>query len=232
MLISSASEEKMGVDINNQLLTKYTVTHNKKFDERINRVGDKLVSSIKDKRGITYKFGVVQDENLNAFTIPGGYIYATTGLMEAFQSDDQLAAVLAHEIGHSEARHAVKKLEAAIGYTTFMTVAYVLDTREEDKKGEWKYLKTGTDVAFSLINLGYGRKDEYEADKLSVKYTYEAGYDPYAIIAVMEKLKEKEAGGNAKWLYFLRSHPYLDERMDAAVAEMSKLPVDIKKLAG
>ncbi len=220
-LIDVKQEERLGEGINQEILAKYPKSGKPVSGERVFLVGSRIISSI-DRRGIAYKFGVVRDENMNAFTIPGGYVYVTTGLLDNISGDAELAAVMAHEIGHSEARHAVKRLEAALSYTTVMQLAYMLDTREEDKKGYWKYLKSGTDVIFSLMTLGYSRKDEYEADWLSIRYMKDAGYDPRAILAVMGKLKTYEESGNVKWLYFLRSHPYLDERMEAVIRELSR----------
>ncbi len=220
-LIDVKQEERIGEGINQEILANYPKSGKPVNGERVLLVGSRIVSSI-DRRGITYKFGVVRDENMNAFTIPGGYVYVTTGLIESISSDPELAAVMAHEIGHSEARHAVKRLEAALSYTTVMQLAYMLDMREKDKKGYWKYLKSGTDVIFGLMTLGYSRKDEYEADWLSIRYLQDAGYDPVAILTIMKKLKSKEESGNAKWLYFLRSHPYLDERMDAVRRELAR----------
>ena len=220
-LIDVKQEERIGESINQGILANYPKSGKPVNGEKVLLVGSRLVSSI-DRRGIAYKFGVVRDENMNAFTIPGGYVYVTTGLLENISNDAELAAVMAHEIGHSEARHAVKRLEAALSYTTVMQMAYMLDMREEDKKGYWKHLKSGTDVVFSLMTLGYSRKDEYEADWLSIRYMKDAGYDPSAILTLMGKLKAKEAAGNAKWMYFLRSHPYLDERMEAVSRELSR----------
>lgn len=219
-LIDRAQEEKIGQELNREILSKYPVSGKSANADMVFRVGSRIVSSIKGRR-INYKFGAVKDSNLNAFTIPGGYIYATSGLIENVASEDELAAVLAHEIGHSEARHAVKQLEAALSYSSVMQLAYYLDTREEDKKGCWKYLKSGADIVFRLMTLGYSRKDELTADWLSIKYVKAAGYDPQGIISVMKKAGSLENKNDPHWLYFLRSHPYMEERMAAVEAELS-----------
>lgn len=220
-MINIAQEEKIGLEINKQVFQKYQLSGRQSDGERVYLVGKRIVSAIK-RRGIQYKFGVVKDANLNAFTIPGGYVYVTSGLLANISNDDELAAVLSHEIGHSEARHAVKHLEAALSYSAVMQLAYVLDRRPEDKKGNWKYLKSGSDVVFNLINLGYSRRDEYKADWLSIGYMDASGYAPKAILTVMQKLKAKESAGDAKWMQYFRSHPYLDERMSAVSEELSR----------
>ncbi|MDD3089838.1 MAG: M48 family metallopeptidase [Candidatus Omnitrophica bacterium] len=221
MFISPEQETSIGRNLNQDIITKMRLSRDPEYNAWVRRVGEKIVHSI-DTRGIEYKFRVVEDENMNAFTIPGGYVYATTGLLNGVSSDDELAAVLAHEIGHSEARHAVKHLEAAMGYNTVLMLAYILDSREEDKKkDQWAYIQAGGTAVFQLIDLGYSRKDEYEADRLSTVYMRDAGYDPRAILTLMRKLKEKERQGEPHWAYFLRSHPYLDERMEAVRSELA-----------
>jgi len=101
---------------------------------------------------------------------------------------------------------------------------YLLDPIKEDEKGDWKYLKSGTDVIFKLADLGYSRKDEYEADRLSVRFMSSAGYDSNAILSLMQKLKDIQTGSNPKWLYFIRSHSYIDDRMEAVRAKLNTEP--------
>jgi len=218
MFISNDEEVNIGNNVNTQIIEKMELSKSKNDIDRVTKIGKNIVSKI-DTRGISYKFFVVEDPNMNAFTIPGGYVYATTGLLRNIKSDDELASVLAHEIGHSEARHAVKRMEAAMGYSALMTLAYNLDKRSDSDKQIWTYLQTGSSVVFNLITLGYSRKDEYEADRLAVKYTKQAGYNPYSVITMFQKLKLKHKENNKNWTYFLRSHPYIDER----IAEVQKI---------
>jgi len=206
--INNTTENKVGTSINKQLMKKYKLMESEDYNQRLKRVIGRLLHSI-DRRGLKYKVGVIEDTKFNAFTIPGGYIYATSR-----------AAVLAHEIGHSEARHAVKRLEASMGYKTLMSLAYALDPRKKEEKDDWKLIGTGTGIIYNLITLGYSRKDEFEADRLSVYYLKQAGYDPNSIIRVLEKLRDGAKNKNANWLYFLRSHPYPDERIEAVRNEI------------
>lgn len=219
--ISTNSEMSLGKEIDAQIQAKYRIVTVKQYQLKLESVGRRIVSAI-DKRGIGYKFRVVEDANMNAFTIPGGYIYATTGLLTEVKSDDELAAVLAHEIAHTEARHAVKHLEAAKGYNLLMNLAQVVSLQNEKQKASWQQIKSATDTTYNLISLGYSRKDELEADKLSVDYLRRAGYNPQAIITLFQKLKAKTKSNEPKWLYFLKSHPYIDQRMEAASLEIAK----------
>jgi predicted Zn-dependent protease len=220
VFLNAAAETKIGAGINNNIVSKLKLTSDAKYLARMKDITGKVLAGV-DKRGIGYKVGVVADNGPNAFTIPGGYVYATTGLMDNV-SDAELAAAIAHEVGHSEARHAVKQLEASIGYTTLMDVGYLLDPRKPDEKKDWQYIRSGSDAVFSLVNLGYSRRDEYEADRLGVRYLLAAGYDPAGMISLMQKLKAGENKNDPKWLYFLRSHPYLDERILVVKEEIAK----------
>jgi len=221
--ISPQSEMDMGRQIDQGIRSKYKISSDAGYQARVEKVGSRLAAGI-NRRGITYKFGVVEDSNLNAFTIPGGYVYATTGLMQEAKNDDELAAVLAHEMGHTEARHAVKHVEAAYGYDTLMSLAYIFDTRDKAVKDQsWNNLRPATDVVYKLASLGYSRKDEIEADRLSLHYMKSAGYDPNASLVLFNKLKGTEKNKDSKWAYFLRSHPYVDERIVAVKNELGKL---------
>ncbi|HPN72842.1 MAG TPA: M48 family metalloprotease [Candidatus Omnitrophota bacterium] len=174
---------------------------------------------IRDKHIIVY-----EDKEIQAFTPGGGYIVVSTGLLAA-ATDDELAAVIAHEMGHDEARHVMKMVEKGLGAEMALNLAYLLDTRPADKKDQaWQYFSQAANVVYTLAANGFSRQDEYAADRLSIKYMYQAGYDPNAIVTFLEKLQR--LGGDAKWVYFLRSHPYLYERIAAAKEEINKYPAE------
>jgi beta-barrel assembly-enhancing protease len=194
-------------------------------DERASRAATRIARSIDGARIPRKAIVVYEDKDVQAFTPGGGYVVITTGLLAA-ASDDELAAVIAHEMGHDEARHVMKAVEAGIGTQAVLTLAYLLDPRQaNDKDRSWQYLSQAAGIIYTLASKGYSRRDEYEADRLSIKYMSQAGYNPGAIVTFLAKLKQ--VGGDASWIYFLRSHPYLDERISAAREELKKY--DIKK---
>lgn len=119
-------------------------------------------------------------------------------------SDDELACVIGHEIGHVAARHIAKKLQAQLGYELLMNIAA--------NKAGFRDLQKAASITFDLISLGYSREDELLADKLGAKYAYKAGYDPYAMISFLKKLKELNKGEMG--IVFLRSHPYASQRIE------------------
>lgn len=213
LFFNTAREVKLGCSLAQKIETKYKVSKNAQVQERVDKIGQRL-ASICDRKDITYSFTVLESEKVNAFALPGGYVYVNAGLIEKTDSDDEIAGVLAHEVGHIVARHSVKRLQAALGYNLISILALVAtkDVR----------FKRGVDLAFNQVMLGYSREDELLADRLAVKYVQRAGYDPQAVFTFLEKLKqiEKEAPLEPLMARYIRTHPYLPERIAAAKQEV------------
>ncbi|MFA5411721.1 MAG: M48 family metallopeptidase, partial [Candidatus Omnitrophota bacterium] len=139
--------------------------------------------------------------------LPGGFIFVNKGLMSVL-NDDELAYVLGHEVGHVAARHIAKKLQSNMAYQLLIQIAFA------GSDGNAAAIASGIDTVYNLIDLGYSRHDEYEADRLGVKYAFRAGFKPEAALSSLEKIK-KEEGPNWKVLEYFRSHPYAEERIAA-----------------
>ncbi len=212
IFINSASEAIIGKSAASQISEKYKLIDSGKDFDRLNEIGSRI-AAVSDRQDIEYRFYIIDDEKLNAFTIPGGYVYMFKGLYDNLD-DDELAAVIAHEIGHVAARHIVKKMQASLGYQVLSTIALIVYTKgaDDDKKKQAGYVAYAGATAFNLAMLGYSRKDEFQADELSVKYTSSAGFDPRGMIGALEKLKNQEKKG-IPVPYILRSHPYIDQRI-------------------
>ncbi|MFH1046660.1 MAG: M48 family metalloprotease [Candidatus Omnitrophota bacterium] len=213
VLISTEKEVGIGRSIAHSVENKYRISKKTQLQEKISAIGQKL-ASVSDRKDTTYFFTVLEGEKTNAFALPGGYVYIFEGAIEQSQSDDEIAAILAHEIGHIAARHSVKRLQTALGYQLLSILALVATKDPQFKRG--------ADIAFTQVMLGYSREDELLADRLSVKYTKKAGYDPQAVVTLLEKLKKLEKDEPLKPLVeeYARSHPYLAERIAAARHEV------------
>ena len=209
LLFGTAREVKIGRSLAGKVEEKYEICQDVEIQKRVEEIGQKLVS-VCDRKDITYFFAVLEGERANAFALPGGYVYVNKGLIERIDSDDEIAGVLAHEIGHIVARHSIKRLQTTLGYSliSLLALAATKDVR----------FKRGADLAFGQIMLGYSREDEFLADRLAVKYMRKSGYNPEAVITLLEKLKqiEKDAPRRPLVVNYLRSHPYLPERIAAA----------------
>lgn len=215
LLIDTPSEVAMGSDMDRQIQKKMKILQDPKRQNRLDSISTK-VSSFSDRKDLTYHFKIIDDKEFNAFAIPGGFIYVNAGLLDA-TTDDELACVLGHEIGHVAARHSVKKLQANLGYQIVISIALGLSGQQT--------MGQAMDIVFNLASLGYSRKDETLADKLAVKYARNAGFDPHGMITFFRKL-EKEArnkGGNLH-IEFLSSHPNLQERIKNVEKEITLTP--------
>ena len=212
IFINSASEAIIGKNTASQISEKYKLIDSGKEIDRLNEIGNR-VAVVSDRQDIEYKFYIIDDKKLNAFTIPGGHVYIFKGLYDKLD-DDELASVVAHEIGHVAARHVVKKMEANLGYQVLSTIALITYAKnaDDDKKKLAGYVAYAGATAFNLVLLGYSRKDEFQADELSVKYASSAGFDPHGMMKALEKLKDQDKKG-IPVPYILRSHPYIDQRV-------------------
>jgi predicted Zn-dependent protease len=213
LFFTTAGEVKLGRSIARQIDEKFKVSKDIKLSEQVEHIGKK-VASVCERKDIAYSFTILESDKPNAFALPGGYVYINRGLLEKIDSEDEIAACLAHEISHIVARHSVKRLQASLGYNLLSLIALAAS---KDVR-----FKRGTDLAFNQLMLGYSREDELLADRLSVKYLRKAGYNPDGVIALLEKLKKikKEAPLQPLLPAYARTHPYITERIAAAKKEI------------
>lgn len=183
VLMSEKKELDLGAQYSQQIEAQYGIYTKGGLNDYVNRVGQTL-AKVSHRPDISYKFTVLDDDTINAFALPGGYIYITRGMLAHMNSEAELAAVLGHEIAHVTARHAVRqdsqsKVLGAIG-----TVASVA---------------SGTPGVFELSGIfngalikGYGRSHELEADELGAEYMTKAGYSSQGMLRTIEILRQKE----------------------------------------
>jgi len=219
MFYSTEKEVAMGQNIHKEVLKQFKLSQNPKDIERINAIGNKVAQAC-DRKEIHYFFYVIgandkgESDEKNAFSVPGGYIYIFKALMDDL-NDNELAFVLAHEVGHVVSRHVVKKLQAAMGYDLIL-VAAAGGARDPAFTQELSY-------ALAQIMAAYSREDEYNADELAIKYTQMCQYDSKAGIEVLEKLYRDNKKVIRPYSYF-RTHPYTAQRI-AHMKETLHLPL-------
>jgi predicted Zn-dependent protease len=181
----------------------------------VNEIGQR-VATVADRPELFYHFRVVDNATINAFALPGGHIYIHRGLLNHLNSEAELAAVLAHEIGHVTARHAVQRYTQIQGYQLGMLVTSIFVPMQPGTSNLTNLL------AASFIS-GYGREQELQADELALKYIPKAGYDPQAVeqlLATLQRLeeidkKEKKDVGDKVVEYHgaFASHPETTKRI-------------------
>ncbi len=212
LLIDTQTEVSLGKDIAQQISSEMKLLNDLLIQERLEKIA-KRIALVSDRKDLEYHFYIVDEKEFNAFAIPGGSVYVNSGLIKA-ANDDELAAVLAHEVGHIAARHSAKRLQTVLGYQLITAIALGISGQDQ--------VLQATDVVFNVIILGYSRKDEYLADKLAVKYTKSAGFDPNGMITFFQKLKQ-ESKNSTLQIVFLSSHPPIDERIKQVEKEVAAL---------
>lgn len=207
LLIDTASEVSLGKDLDVQVQKKLKLYPQQDLQARLNFIGNRI-AGVSDREDLVYRFRIIDDQTLNAFALPGGFVYVHKGVMDV-ASDDELAGVLGHEIGHVAARHSVKRLQANLGYQLLIGIALGVTGKQ--------YVGDALGVVFDSVNLGYSRKDEYLADRLSVRYAKRAGFNPLGMVSFLEKLEKKARGFK---LVFFSSHPPIKERIKKVKEEI------------
>ena len=179
----------------------------------VDEVGQEIVAESDAKKSpYRFEFHLLDDEDtVNAFALPGGQVFITEALLHKLDSRGQLAGVLGHEIGHVVGRHGAEHL-AKQELTAGLTGAAVIATYDPNNPSSRNSAAVAAAIG-QLVNMRFGREDEMESDKLGVRYMAQAGYDPRAMLTVMQVLK-KAAGGGGRQPEFFSTHPNPDRRME------------------
>ncbi|MFN3598795.1 MAG: M48 family metalloprotease, partial [Aquificaceae bacterium] len=164
----------------------------------------------KAERKLSYEFYLVNSSQINAFALPGGPVMITRGLFLRLNSESELANVLAHELGHINARHHARFLEKQFGLSLLLNIGALLVSNKPYGEALLQFGQIGA----SLLSLKFSRDQEREADRYGLIYTYRAGYDPMGMIKVFELFKSMEKGGRPpEWL---STHPLPETRIQEA----------------
>ncbi len=216
VLMSENSEIERGKEEHAKILESQAIYKDPELQAYVDQVGKRL-AAISHRPDLDYVFTIIDSADINAFALPGGYVYINRGLMAYLTTEAQLAAVLGHEIGHITARHAVR--QQAAGKTANILSTAVVFATGVSTLGETASLFGGALVS------GYGRDMELEADGLGAEYLTKAGYDPNAMVEVIGVLKnhedftKKTSRRAAAYHGLFASHPRSDTRLQEAVSK-------------
>jgi len=167
----------------------------------VNDVGQRM-ARVCHRPDISYHFTAVEDRMTNALALPGGYIFITRGLLKEMKTEGQLAAVLAHEVGHVVARDTMAALSRQLSMTALVAAAHV--------GGAPGRATQGASFISAMLSLQYSRDDEKEADMTGLSYMTQAGYDPNSIVEMMQILNELQT---VRPLEFFSTHPNSESRV-------------------
>jgi len=204
-------EKKLGKEFYEKLEKSNVLIHDRKIITYINKLGSTVLAQ-SDKAPFDFHFYVIKDSAINAFATPGGYIYVNRGLINLVEKESELAAVLAHEIAHVNARHIANIIEKSqkVGIAT---LAAILAGAFLGGGGQLTAAATSFSLATATsLNLKYSREHEEEADRLGMYYLVSAGYDGKAMLDFLKIMRRYEFYSNNIPSYFL-THPGTDERI-------------------
>ncbi len=226
-VMSEQQELQTGAQAHQEILKEYGVLNNQRVQSYVNDIGQKL-AKLSHRANLKWTFTVLDSPEINAFALPGGYVYITRGIMAYLDSEADLAGVIGHEIGHVTARHgaqrATRQQDAALVGLLGGLLGAVLDAKGGGGIGQ--QIGQVSQAAAAGYVAKYGREQELQADGLGAEYLSRVNYDPRNMIDVIRVLKDQERfaqdvarvegrpvpqGGNA----WLASHPSNDERLNA-----------------
>jgi predicted Zn-dependent protease len=211
--ISVEQEIALGVQAAPEMAQQYGgLDPDAQAQELVDQIGQRIVSqSAASRSPYQFDFHLLEDnQTINAFALPGGQIFITAALFDRLQTEDQLAGVLGHEVGHVIGRHSAEHI-ARQQLTNGLTGAAVIAAYDPNDPSTARTAGMAM-VVGQLVNMKYGRDDELESDFFGVCFLNEAGYDPQAMIGVMEILAEASQG-NAPPEFF-STHPNPENRVE------------------
>jgi len=209
LILPVVDDVAQGAAAFDELKAKEKISTNPSENERVTRIGMRIAQAVGDALPKAKWEFVVFDEpdTINAFALPGGKVGVYTGLLKLAKSDDELAIVMGHEIGHVTARHGAERISQGL---IAAGAGVLLDASTRNNKNH-DLLLAGYGLAAGGSMLMFSRSHESEADYIGIRYAAKAGYDPHAAITFWQKM-EKESKGS-KVPAFLSTHPSHERRI-------------------
>lgn len=216
--VSQQQEVQMGQQYAAQVEKEMPIVHDPEVVRYINVLGDSLAGVV-DDRSLTWHFAVVDSREINAFALPGGYIFINRGLIERATKMSEVAGVLGHEIGHVVKRHSIKQMQKAQGANIGVTVGCILSGVCNNEVAQ-----AGINVAAGGVFAKFSRDDEAEADREGVKILIRAGIDPRGIPEMFHILLDERKQKPDAVQTFFASHPVEEARIAATEKLIASYP--------
>jgi predicted Zn-dependent protease len=210
--LTDEEEVEIGKEAAAEFESQYAISSDPALVDRVTRIGNSLVP-YQPRQEIHYTFKVIDTAEINAFALPGGFIYISRGMLDFVESDDELAGVIGHEIAHVALRHSARQIETiAAGQ---MALDTILSANEEL---ETIYQDQAVQIATEMVSMvalsGWGRMNELDADEYGTVFMAHAGYDPQAVLDLMHRLdSQSQEGSGEPMADLLATHPPFSERI-------------------
>lgn len=218
---STADEVKFGAQIAKQIESQFRLINDPAQVARLQRVGD-AIARVVERQDLPYHFKIVAVPGINALSIPGGWVYVTEGMMRFVRSDDELAAVVSHEMTHVNHRHYYIQADRERHLTPALLVALALSILAHSPAP-----LLGAQVSLTAVMNNYQRDLEHEADLNGVTYLTKTGYSPVAMLTLMEHLAQESRFTAHPDPTGLEDHPLPQERVDYIRADLQSRHVPI-----
>ncbi|MBN1569103.1 MAG: M48 family metalloprotease [Acidobacteria bacterium] len=213
-IFTPQQDVELGQQVAQDAEAKLAMLNDQRVDDYLNRLGRKLAAFAPGEK-FPYQFKAVNDANINAFALPGGFLYINRGTIEAADNEAQLAGVLAHEIGHVALRHGTSQAtKAQLAQAPLAILGTLLGGRSTGSI----LARVGAEFLADSVLLKYSRDAERQADLVGTQILYDANYDPRAMATFFDKLE-----GGGRGTDFFSSHPNPDNRQQGINAEIGKL---------
>lgn len=214
--ISEEQEIQMGRQSHEQVMASMGVVDDPELQAYVDDLGQRL-ARVSERPNLPWTFTVVDDATVNAFAIPGGFIYITRGMLTHLDSEAQLVGILGHEIGHVTARHSVNQMSRAQLANLGLGLGMIFVP-------ELRGLGDLAGAGMQLMFLKFGRDDENQSDELGVQYMTQLGYEPAALSKVFGMLDEKTADARGSLPTWASTHPAPDDRQERILAMAENHP--------
>ena len=215
-LMSEAQEIQIGREMDAQIRQEMGLYDDPELQRYVQRIGMELAKA-SERPNLPWQFAVLDEPAVNAFALPGGFIYLTRGILPFLDNEAQLAGVLGHEIGHVTARHSAQQYTQATtaGLGVTLLSIFVPEARP---------FQNLTESALGLLFLKHGRDDELQADRLGVEYAANTGWDPAGVAGMLQTLARlDEASGSRRGVpNWLSTHPAPADRVDEVQQYVAK----------
>ena len=221
--MSREEEYYLGRAVSAKILEAYKSYDNQSVQDYVSLVGASVASysDLPDTFG-GYHFMVLDSDEINAMAAPGGFIFITKGMLDIMPDEDALAAVLAHEVSHIENRHGVEAISQSNLAKTLSALGQVagsLNCGELIQQASVVFGGAVDDIFTSLVENGYSRDQEFEADQGAVKILYRTGYNPHSIMVMLDEVGKSEVEKQGGWF---DTHPETSDRKTEVASYMEK----------
>jgi beta-barrel assembly-enhancing protease len=216
--ISQQQEVQMGQEYAQQINAQLPIVQDPELNRYINVLGDSI-ARLTSRKDLDWHFFIVDSKEVNAFAVPGGFVYVNRGLVERSDKMDEVAGVLGHEIGHVLRRHTVKQMEKQQGANIGITLACVL-TGVCNSQAAGAAIQIGGGALFAR----FSRQDEAEADQEGFNNVVRAGISPEGMVSMFRKLLEERKSRPAGVEAWFLTHPLEEDRITAIQGRINQLP--------